>query len=465
MSGMQSFPGSAVFQTSLYDGEKRLGLRTVNFAIDWSIGNCQCVTLGASGLTITAPAVGVGFFQLKVTQDATGSRTLPTFSPAINWIGGTPVLPIAANSVELLQFYCDGTNFYGIPLSASNATELPTLIVGDPGTEAGGITVGGVTYQSVLKVSDIGGTNVAEMILHRHSTTIEALIVGSRSNSNTAAHAAVTAGQNALSLFGVGYTGADYEILGQIAIGVDLTGVISPTSSPGQMVFSVTPTGTVTPVAWLTVTNNGLATFTTDISITRTLLFGGNGRIDMRGTGGPADPSVAFDGRLPANISGVNVTGLQFISILPVTGGIGTATHIAASISARTPNTAEVFTTVSGIRIGNGAKGAAATITSYNGIEIQDGPIATQAAAINAIMSAGAGRWNFLASGTANNGVAGKFYFAQDNLTIQTSCGMFAGVGVPNNANGANGDIYHRSDGGALTTIYQRRAGAWVGIV
>lgn len=39
------------------------------------------------------------------------------------------------------------------------------------------------------------------------------------------------------------------------------------------------------------------------------------------------------------------------------------------------------------------------------------------------------------------------------------------GTGAPNNANGTNGDLYVRVDGGALTTIYQRRAGAWVGIV
>lgn len=39
------------------------------------------------------------------------------------------------------------------------------------------------------------------------------------------------------------------------------------------------------------------------------------------------------------------------------------------------------------------------------------------------------------------------------------------GTGAPNNANGVNGDIYLRVDGGALTTIYQRRAGVWVGII
>lgn len=47
----------------------------------------------------------------------------------------------------------------------------------------------------------------------------------------------------------------------------------------------------------------------------------------------------------------------------------------------------------------------------------------------------------------------------------QSASGIYAGTGAPNNADGNNGDFYFRSDGGAGTTIYQRRAGAWVGIV
>lgn len=58
-----------------------------------------------------------------------------------------------------------------------------------------------------------------------------------------------------------------------------------------------------------------------------------------------------------------------------------------------------------------------------------------------------------------------KLYPPQDTAAFQTACGLYAGFGAPNNANGTNGDIYFRSDGGALTTMYQRRGGAWVGII
>lgn len=47
----------------------------------------------------------------------------------------------------------------------------------------------------------------------------------------------------------------------------------------------------------------------------------------------------------------------------------------------------------------------------------------------------------------------------------QTATNIYAGSGAPNNADGANGDVYIRADGGASTTIYHKRAGSWVGIL
>lgn len=45
---------------------------------------------------------------------------------------------------------------------------------------------------------------------------------------------------------------------------------------------------------------------------------------------------------------------------------------------------------------------------------------------------------------------------------FQAVAQLYICTGVPNNANGANGDFALRSDGGAATCIYQKRAGAWV---
>jgi len=42
---------------------------------------------------------------------------------------------------------------------------------------------------------------------------------------------------------------------------------------------------------------------------------------------------------------------------------------------------------------------------------------------------------------------------------------FYGGTAPPGAGSGANGDFYFNTTGGALTTIYQKRGGAWVGIV
>lgn len=144
------------------------------------------------------------------------------------------------------------------------------IIIGDPGTEATGINIGGTTYQSTFKVTDINGSNLAQTILHRHSTTLEPLIVGARANSDTSGHTALTAGQNAFSIHAAGYVGSNYKLFGSVSIGADTTGTLSNTSAPGRWVFNVTPDASVTPAAWLTVTNDKVATFAGRAAFTAT---------------------------------------------------------------------------------------------------------------------------------------------------------------------------------------------------
>lgn len=145
-----------------------------------------------------------------------------------------------------------------LEITAADTLTPLSMIVGDAGTEGSGITIAGVPYESSLKVSDIDGTNYAQTILHRHSTTLEPLIVGARSNSNTSSHAAVTAGQNVFSVYGAGVAGTDYKLFGSLNIGADTTGTIDNTSAPGKFTVSVTPDGAVVPVTALSIANTGV---------------------------------------------------------------------------------------------------------------------------------------------------------------------------------------------------------------
>lgn len=49
--------------------------------------------------------------------------------------------------------------------------------------------------------------------------------------------------------------------------------------------------------------------------------------------------------------------------------------------------------------------------------------------------------------------------------SLQSAARLYVVTGAPNNAQGTNGDFVFRSDGGALTRIYQKVAGSWLGIL
>ena len=81
----------------------------------------------------------------------------------------------------------------------------------------------------------------------------------------------------------------------------------------------------------------------------------------------------------------------------------------------------------------------------------------------NIILAIGSGAIKLQFDGT-NWAFTGKVYPAQDTGVAQAISGIFAGTGVPNNANGANGDFYFRGDTPATATqrLYIKSAGAWV---
>jgi hypothetical protein len=154
-----------------------------------------------------------------------------------SWVQTSTVATIGSDAVTFAQFTY-GTSF-------PNLTVDDDFIAGDPGTEGSGITVGGVTYDSVAKVSNLGGSNQAQFILHRHSTTLAPLIVAARSNSNDSTHSIVTDGMPLFQVFSVGWDGSDYEIAGSISCEVD--GTPGSNDMPGRWVFNVTPDGSATP--------------------------------------------------------------------------------------------------------------------------------------------------------------------------------------------------------------------------
>lgn len=155
-----------------------------------------------------------------------------------------------------------------------NANGTGQVEIDDPGLETGGILVDGASYETAFRVNDIGGAAPAQMILHRHSTTWEPIILSARSNSNTTAHATVTAGMPVLNIYGTGWLNSYYGTMASITFSADTTGTLADGSAPGRLQFNVTPDGALLPVTAMTINNNGVVTLANALPVGS----GGTGR-------------------------------------------------------------------------------------------------------------------------------------------------------------------------------------------
>jgi hypothetical protein len=90
------------------------GSKTGNFAVDFSLGPVQQVTVSASGpltVTLSNPVVG-GVYMLKVVQSATtGTLAWPA---SVRWSNdGEPNLSTDPSAIDLVSFVYDGTDYFG----------------------------------------------------------------------------------------------------------------------------------------------------------------------------------------------------------------------------------------------------------------------------------------------------------------------------------------------------------------
>ncbi len=99
--------------------ESAIGNAGATRTVTWSTGSRQSVTLDQNTtISFSFTDCPVGSYQLKVTQDGTGGRTVTwsTNTPGTTrWIGvvGAPTLNSAANSITFISVYWDGTNAFG----------------------------------------------------------------------------------------------------------------------------------------------------------------------------------------------------------------------------------------------------------------------------------------------------------------------------------------------------------------
>jgi hypothetical protein len=104
--------GNAVAFPSEFDN----GNEATTFDLDWNAGQKQRATLTGDVTTLNITDLDAGAaanFVLVLIQDSTGDWTV-TWPAAVLWPGGVAPTLGGPDEVDLIAFYWDGTNYYGV---------------------------------------------------------------------------------------------------------------------------------------------------------------------------------------------------------------------------------------------------------------------------------------------------------------------------------------------------------------
>lgn len=291
------------------------------YLVDTGAANAYVVTLAAGTTGTLTTGLAVEFIAANDNTAASTLNVNGTGIVAITNPDGSALFPGQISAGQVVRAVYDGTQ-YKMSAQFDVAHEF---IVGNAGTEGHGVAIAGTTYTSTHKVSDIGGSNLAQMLIHKHSTTLGPVLVMTRSNSNTAAHVDVVAGQDLGSIFGVGRAGADYKPFGAMQFFADNLGGISNTSSPGQWVLSLTPNASITPTAVITAKSDKSVAFAGALTLGGTVSGGGNqinnvvigastplaGSFTTLSTTDTSTTSISSAGSVTSTVNGASFRGIS----------------------------------------------------------------------------------------------------------------------------------------------------------
>jgi hypothetical protein len=138
-------------------------------------------------------------------------------------------------------------------------------VIGDAGSEIEGVDFAGGTLTANLTVSEIGGANPSQILIHRHSTNNSPSLAFLRTNSDTSAHAAVTDGQELLNICAGGWDGIDYALGG--CLGFDVSGTPGAGDMPTKFFVSVCADGSESPTERFSIDPDGTHTITGDLVV------------------------------------------------------------------------------------------------------------------------------------------------------------------------------------------------------
>jgi hypothetical protein len=168
--------------------------------------------------------------------------------------------------------------------------------------------------------------------------------------------------------------------------------------------------------------------------------------------------AVFIDSDAVANLIKTTVTNGKVVN-----KSLSSSVETSGVLSAPTITTTSIGATGTGLKVTNSDSGSAGNMAlSADTAEVRIESLNANPMKLNVN-----GTTVALLDGTAGLTLAKGLFPPNAAGVAQAACRIFAGTGAPSNADGANGDFYHRSDtpGTANQRIYVKSAGAWIGIV
>ena len=171
------------------------------------------------------------------------------------------------------------------------------IIIGNLNGDANNIVVAGTNYTSQVTIGAYGTDYVGQLMLHRHSTEIQPIIVAARSNTDTDVDGDVTPGMPLLQIAATGWAGNDYKEFANIVFSADdLDGItIGDGSSPGKIDFNVTPDGDIHTNTALSLRSNLDAEFNGLVK-SNGIILGADYPTTSKGKVGDLNGMIASDG-------------------------------------------------------------------------------------------------------------------------------------------------------------------------
>lgn len=102
-------------KTGTFNSEVDNGNSGTSKNIDWTAGQKQKITsTGSCTITFTAP-LGPSNLTLRIIHENSVTAYAYTWPATVKWPGGTKATTTnTANAIDVVSFYYDGTNYYGV---------------------------------------------------------------------------------------------------------------------------------------------------------------------------------------------------------------------------------------------------------------------------------------------------------------------------------------------------------------